>query len=231
MRRERPREALARRPPRLAANPLPSPRPRPPPRPAARLPPRRQPARLAPGAEHGPDGAHFDPMRGRWLYLLLYAVPALLAATLVAVALFGAAAGALWLFVYGDDPWPATAATTLALTFAAAWLALAAAFLATAYRFGRRREGRGLPVRGHVAAALGLTVALVLLAVSHQWGVGNIGPPSDSVRCADFCRAQGFDASGMPPRDSGAATCSCLDASGRAAVTVPIGEVGAGRRR
>jgi hypothetical protein len=44
-------------------------------------------------------------MRRRYLYVLMFSVPALLASLMMSVAVLGTAAGVLWLFVYGDDPW------------------------------------------------------------------------------------------------------------------------------
>jgi hypothetical protein len=48
-------------------------------------------------------------MRRRHLYVFMFSVPGLLASLLVSFAVFGAAAGVLWLFVYGDKPWPPVA--------------------------------------------------------------------------------------------------------------------------
>lgn len=80
-------------------------------------------------------------MKRRYLYMPLFGVPILLAATIVTAVVVGAAAGALWLFVAGDDPWPPFADTSLTalivLVFAASSLALAY----RAYVVGKRREG------------------------------------------------------------------------------------------
>ena len=45
-------------------------------------------------------------MKRRYVYVLLFATPAFLASIIVSLLLFGAAAGVLWLFVFGDNPWP-----------------------------------------------------------------------------------------------------------------------------
>jgi hypothetical protein len=168
-------------------------------------------------------------MKRRYLYVLLFALPALLASAAVALALFGAVAGALWLFVFGDKPWPSAVDRVLVpltlVALAAMWVGL----LSRAYAFGKRQEQGPAPVTRHAAVAAGATVLLVLLAVSYQWRVGNIGPKDDGTLCSEFCRDKGFSGSGMPPRNQGAATCSCLDAQGREAVKVPIAEV-PGRR-
>ena len=55
------------------------------------------------------------------LRLLLIAIPSFLAATLPGLCVAGAFAGFLWLFVYGDDPWPPIASFAVAAAFAASW--------------------------------------------------------------------------------------------------------------
>lgn len=65
-------------------------------------------------------------MKQRYLYVLLFSVPALLAAALIALFLFGVAAGALWIFVYGDTSWPASAGKVLPGIFIVACVALLA---------------------------------------------------------------------------------------------------------
>lgn len=164
-------------------------------------------------------------MKRRHLYALLFGVPALLAALIISFLLFGAAAGFLWFFVFGDNPWPSSAGNLLTALFVLACLGLWIAFLAAAYTAGKKQEARAALNGKHVMASAGVTALLLLLVALHQWGVGNIGPKSDDVLCSEFCRDKGFAGSGMPPRDAGAATCSCYDAEGREAVNIPIGEV------
>ena len=160
-------------------------------------------------------------MRRRYLYLLMFGVPALLASLMMAVAVLGTAAGVLWLLVYGDDPWPARVNTALIALFAFTCVVALSGWLYVAYATGRKEEASSALNGKHVAMAAGATVLLVLLIAAHQWGVGNIGVPSDSVACSDFCRSQGYAASGMPPRDSGVGSCSCYDAQGRESIRVP----------
>lgn len=170
-------------------------------------------------------------MKKRYLYVLLFGVPALLASAVITAVLFGAAAGLLWLFVLGDDPWPAIAdhliGALIALVGASLWIGL----LSAAYLAGKRQEAHaGLNLR-HVLASAGTTALLVLLVVSHQWRVGNIGPKSDGVVCSEFCQDKGYAGSGMPPRDSGAATCNCYDAQGGEVVKTTMADLGAARDR
>lgn len=164
-------------------------------------------------------------MRRRHLYPLLFALPALLAAGGLALIAFAATAGILWLFVFGDSPWPETATTLLGTVFFGAGLTLWLALLAAAYVFGKRQEAQPAFNRRHLLAAVGITALLALLALAQQWRVGNLGPPSAGVACASFCQARGFAGSSMPPRDAGAASCSCLDTQGRTTLTVPLSEV------
>lgn len=165
-------------------------------------------------------------MRRRYLYVLMFSVPALLASVIVSVAVVAGAAGVLWLFVYGDNPWPAGANTTLIALFSAACIASCVVCLSIAYSAGRKQEESAALNRTHLAASVGATALLVALIAAHQWGVGNVGTPGDSVLCSQFCAAKGYSGSGMPPKDSGARTCSCYDAQGREAAKVPMDELG-----
>jgi hypothetical protein len=170
-------------------------------------------------------------MKQRHLYLLLFSVPALIAALLAGFVVLAGAAGVLWLFVYGDDPWPGAAEAVLVVLFVVISLAAWAALLRRAYRAGEQQERVGAPPKaGRLAiAAAGITALLLLLVGLHQWNVGNIGPKPDSVVCSDFCGSRGFAGSSMPPRDTGMRTCTCVDAGGREPLTVPLDEAAARR--
>jgi len=158
------------------------------------------------------------------LYLLLFALPALLVSGIAAFALFGAAAGAMWLFAFGDNPWPQAAQTALGLGFATAWLALWLGLLALAFVFGRNRGTQSALLRRDLLAAVAVTVLAIGLIALQQRSVGNLGPPSEGEACATFCQHKGFSGSSMPPRNAGNPTCSCIDTHGREAITVPIAE-------
>ncbi len=164
-------------------------------------------------------------MKKRHQFVLLYAVPALLVALLASFALFGAAAGVLWIFVYGDNPWPAQAGTALAVGFGAAFVCLWGAFLAMAYRAGRKQEERAGAGSGHALTAAAISACAILFMLLYQWRVGNIGPRPDSVACADYCRSRGYAGSGTPPRNAAEQTCSCHDAQGREALKLPMSGV------
>jgi hypothetical protein len=168
-------------------------------------------------------------MKRRYLYVLLFGVPALLVSVIISFLLLGAAAGVLWIFVYGDSPWPPTAGKTLTAVFFVACLMLWIAFMSAAFIVGKRQERTEILNMTHVMVSVGVTAFAVIFLAWHQWGVGNIGEKSVGVSCSEFCQEKGFAGSGMPPRNAGALTCICYDANGHEAVKVPIGDVNAER--
>jgi hypothetical protein len=164
-------------------------------------------------------------MKRRHSYLLLFAVTAFLAAALICFMIFGAIAGALWLFVYGDNPWPSWNETVLVTVAVAIFLLTWASLLYASYSLGKARETSGSDGASPATAAVGGTLLLLALAIAYQWHVGNLGPKSPGELCSAFCHDKGFAGSGLPPRNEGASTCSCYDPQGREALKVPIGEV------
>lgn len=123
-------------------------------------------------------------MKARYAYPLLFLVPGAMLAAIAAVLAGAACVGVLWIFVYGDNPWPASVNTVVMGFAAAVGIAVLAVVLLVAQRVGKSRESRGGLHRTHVLIALSLSVALPLLALFHQWQVGNISgvqvPPSKS---------------------------------------------------
>ena len=168
-------------------------------------------------------------MKKRFLYALLFGIPGFGVALLGALLLFGAAAGALWLFVFGDSPWPAAVGTVLPVLFGLVFLGLWSGSIAWGFRLGKKLESDPAPNLKHVLLAAGVTAAVLLLMVLHQFSVGNLGPKSPGLACSDFCREQGYSASGTSPRDAGAQTCSCFDQNGQVVVTTPLDRLGQGR--
>lgn len=170
-------------------------------------------------------------MKRRHLYVLLFGAPALLASSIIALALFAAAAGVLWLFVFGDNPWPASAGDLLVSIVTVVCVASWVSLMSVAYFFGKNQEANAVLNTKHVMASAGATALLVALVALHQWSVGNIGPKSSGLVCAEFCQGKGFAGSSMPPADARAATCSCLDAHGQEAVKVTMEDIAAERRQ
>jgi hypothetical protein len=159
-------------------------------------------------------------VRRRHAYVLIFAIPAVLAAAVGAALVTGAVAGSLWLYVFGDNPWPAAAQTGLAATFLVATAAFAAALLTLAYRTGAGEEARPSLNTAHVALAVGSTVLLAIFIGMRVTGT-RIGGPTDGELCAGYCLSQGFSGSGLPPRNSGDTTCTCFGDGGR---TIAVSE-------
>jgi F0F1-type ATP synthase membrane subunit c/vacuolar-type H+-ATPase subunit K len=86
-------------------------------------------------------------MRLRSLYLLTGLVLGGLAALAVALQVFAVGAGVSWLYLFGDEPWPARAQWVLMGAALAAGLATLGAGLAFGYLHGRRCESAPRPER------------------------------------------------------------------------------------
>lgn len=170
-------------------------------------------------------------MKKRYVYSLLFGIPAFFVAGIVSVVFFGALMGAFWLFIFGDNPWPDSTEKflpiLLVLTFLIVWLAS----IIIGYYVGKRLENDSTLNKNHILISVGLTAALILFIFIQQWSVGNIGPKSDMTLCSDYCSAQGYSGSGMPPRNSGNRTCSCYDASGKEAFKIPLEKIPSGSSR
>jgi hypothetical protein len=164
-------------------------------------------------------------MKKRYLYSLLFGIPGVFAAGMISIFLFGAFIGVLWLFVFGDDPWPVLSEAILSTLFVLVVLTLWLGSIILGYLVGKRLENDPLVNRNHVLISAGLTVMFLLLILFQQWSVGNLGPTSDSVLCSEFCTQHGFSGSGMPPESSGDKICSCYDATGNEALRIPLDHI------
>lgn len=160
-------------------------------------------------------------MKRRYLYPLMYTVPAFVLSAMFTAALIAAIWGVLWLFIFGDNTWPSlvdrSATILVVAVFTTAWALL----LWAAYVWGKRQEIHARLNMAHVYSAVGSTAALVLLVLFHQMSVGNIGPQPDPVLCADFCTTKNFGTSRLP-HDG---TCRCYGADGSEALNVSIDSV------
>jgi len=153
---------------------------------------------------------------------VMFAVPSLLVSVVAAALTTAAFAGALWLFVLGDDPWPSASGVALGVVAVVVGVGLCFGLLSAAYATGKKEEGRASLNRQHVLLAVGVTVVLGALIAGRTMGVGVTGTRSDSQICADLCLAEGFAGSGMPPQDSGDRTCTCYGNDGREAMEVAL---------
>ena len=79
-------------------------------------------------------------MRLRYGYLLAGFAWALFIAPAAAYVVLGVVAGVLWLYVFGDNPWPSITEWVLPTTGLVVFVSTAAGFVYVAYRYGRDRE-------------------------------------------------------------------------------------------
>lgn len=79
-------------------------------------------------------------MRLRHGYLLAGVAWALFLAPAVTFAVLGAGLGALWIYVFGDNPWPPATDWVIPLIGLVVFLSVAACCIVFAYGYGRRRE-------------------------------------------------------------------------------------------
>lgn len=111
-------------------------------------------------------------MRLRTLYLLVGLVLGGLAGLAVALQVFALAAGVSWLYLFGDDPWPAGAERYLLTVSLGAGLATWGAGLAVGYVLGRRCEAMPRQAqarrRGYGLLLAGLALWM-LVGMAGQW--------------------------------------------------------------
>lgn len=114
-------------------------------------------------------------MKARFAYPLVFFIPSAMAALLSAIVVGGAAGGALWLFVFGGDPWPAGTDEVVMTLVTLVAVATLAALLFASYSIGKKREGLGGLSRQHLMLAFAISVLLPAFALFYEWRVGNIG--------------------------------------------------------
>jgi len=112
-------------------------------------------------------------VKARYSYPLLFLVPSAMIAFLAMAATVGAGAGALWIFVYGDDPWPESSRTLLLVLGLIAFIATLALLLVAGFVYGKRREGCGGLAKRHAVAAVGISVLVPLLVLLQLWRGGH----------------------------------------------------------
>ena len=161
-------------------------------------------------------------MKKRYIYTILFGVPGLLIAAMLSLIVAGTAAGALWIFVFGDNPWPASVETILPIVILAVFLIVWTAILAAGFFIGKRLERDPVFNKGHILVSIGVIVAFLLGFGFFQLRIGNIGPRSEGLLCSDYCSQKGYSASSESPQNAGNRTCGCLDQSGNEILTVPM---------
>ena len=161
-------------------------------------------------------------MKKRYVYALLFGIPGFFVAAIISVVVFGAAAGMLWIYVFGDNPWPAYVEKLIPGLLIITFLLLWVASMTIGFVIGRKFEKDSQWNRNHILVSIGLTLMFVLFILLQQLSVGNLGPKSDSALCSDYCSLNGYSSSGMPPPNSGDRTCSCYDNLGNEGLKVPL---------
>jgi hypothetical protein len=108
-------------------------------------------------------------MQKRYLYSLLFGIPGLFVAGILSILVFGGLMGILWIFVFGDNPWPPLAETIISIVFVLVALILWVGFLILGYFLGKRLEKDPAMIWGHVLISGGLTLVFILFIVIQQW--------------------------------------------------------------
>ena len=161
-------------------------------------------------------------MKKRYFYSLLFGIPGFFVSGVIALFVFGAVLGILWIYVFGDNPWPVSTDTVLSILLVFVFLIFWIASIAIGYAVGKKLEKDPVLNWKHILISGGLILMFILFIVLQQWSVGNMGPKSESVLCSDFCIQKGYSASGTPPIDSGERSCICLDDFGNEGLKVPL---------
>lgn len=107
-------------------------------------------------------------MRVRTWYALAGASWGLVLGSLAALAAVAYALGFSWLFLFGDDPWPASSGRVILAAGIGVFLAVFGLLLGVGFRLGRRLEAGG-------AGAAEIRRAARLIAVSVALGLGALG--------------------------------------------------------
>jgi hypothetical protein len=99
------------------------------------------------------------------LYLIVSIPWALVAGALAAFAMIAVGAGVAWIFLFGDDPWPAATEWVLPLLGLAAGLVVAIAVVLAISQYGKQAAQSGNPARERRKAVLLLLAPLLLIAI------------------------------------------------------------------
>jgi hypothetical protein len=164
-------------------------------------------------------------LKKRYIYSILFGIPGFFISLLFSLFIFGAAAGFLWIFVYGDNPWPATSGRQLPLLFILTLLVSWGIIITSGFITGKKLESaQGLNTK-HIMLSVAATIIPVVLITLQQLHVGNLGHKTDTVLCSEYCSKKGYTASGMPPENSGIRECSCYDNDGKEVLKSPINSI------
>lgn len=168
-------------------------------------------------------------MRKRDIYSILFGVPGFSISLMISFIIFGMMTGVLWLYFFGDNPWPLNIEKVLFPLFALIFFFLWLAIITVGYIIGNNLEHDSSVSKIHIMASFLLTLSPLILIIIHQLILGNIGSQSDSVLCSRFCNQNGYSASGTSPENSGQEICLCFDESGNEALQVSLHEIDRGK--
>ncbi|ACB00311.1 hypothetical protein SAMN06272755_2474 [Picosynechococcus sp. OG1] len=164
-------------------------------------------------------------MKQRYIYSLLFLLPGFSVSLLGTWIIMGTVLGILWLYVFGDNPWPTWIEPLISvlflLIFSGSWLTITVA----GYRVGKKLEARSGFKSKHLWLSLWATLLPIAIILLHQLGNGNLGPKSPQERCHDYCRYHGYQSSSTSPQNSGGQTCSCLGQYGAMERIQPIDQL------
>src|SRR5258706_13823084 len=93
-------------------------------------------------------------MKKRYLYTLLFGIPGFFIAGIISLFFFGAFFGVLWIFIFGDNPWPASTKTFTSILFVFVFLILWIGLIVLVYRISRGYEPTSSVDRKHVVVSM-----------------------------------------------------------------------------
>jgi len=168
-------------------------------------------------------------MKKRYLYALLFGLPGFIISVVISFIIFGFLLGILWIFVFGDNPWPLLIEKIFPVLFAFVFLTLWISTIVVGFIIGKRLENTTVLNKKHILVSISATIIPILFIVLYQLRIGNIGPKSDAELCSDFCSQRGYSGISMPPENTGERSCSCIDNSGIETIKVPIDSIDPGK--
>lgn len=104
-------------------------------------------------------------MKKRYLYSLLFGIPGFLLAGIATLLSLGFGAGILWIFVFGDNPWPPAAETVLSIELVLVFLITWLVILAAGFWTGKHLESNPGLNKNHILFSASLTAFLLLAIV------------------------------------------------------------------
>ena len=164
-------------------------------------------------------------MKQRYIYVILFGIPGFLVSLLITIMFFGFLAGFLWLYIFGDETWPAYIENMLPVLFVITFLILWTASITYGYFTGKRLEDSSEVDRKHIITSIVVLILSLSIILLYQARIGNIGSKPVTLLCSEYCLSQGFVMSSMPPRDSGEMTCSCFDEFGQETMNIQVDDI------